>query len=140
QFLDIIASETERLQRLINKVLDISRIESGVMDVRMTEVAPHDVIREVLDMMAPQAAGERIAMHFDAGEDVPGLLADRDLFYQAVQNVISNAIKYTPEGGEVVIRTDLTADATRLAISISDSGIGIRPEDLPRIFQKFFRS
>ena len=139
QFLEIIAVETERLQRLIDKVLDISRIESGVMDVRMTEIAPHDVIREVLDMMAPQAASRQITLRLDAGPDV-GLVADRDLFYQAVQNVISNAIKYTPQGGEVAIRTDLTDDRSRLAIRVSDTGIGIRPEDLPRIFQKFFRS
>ncbi len=139
-FYRIIESETDRLQRLISKILDISRIESGVMEIHRTRVAVNDVVREVLDMSLPQAAEMDVTVACELGEPLPAIEADRDLLYQAVQNVIGNAIKYSRRGGSVTVRTAVDADDRRLTVAVADNGMGIRAEDLPRIFDKFFRA
>ena len=139
-FYKIIASETERLQRLISKILDISRIESGVMEVRKANVQLNAIVHEVQSVMVPQAASKHIDLACELGEELPALWADRDLVYQAVLNVVSNAVKYTSDGGRVRIRTSLDPDARHLAVAVIDNGIGIRAGDLPRLFDKFFRS
>lgn len=139
-FYRIIEAETERLQRLIGKVLDISRIESGVMDVRWVDVRPNDVVREVLDMIAPQARERELKVDAELATDLPLLRVDRDLFYQAVQNVVSNAIKYTPVSGRVRVRTAIDSARRHVTVSVTDTGQGIAAEDLPRIFEKFYRT
>jgi two-component system phosphate regulon sensor histidine kinase PhoR len=142
-FYHIIESETDRLQRMITKILDISRIESGVVEVRRTAIQLNAVVREVHDVMLPQAAAKSIELVCEVAspaDDLPGLWADRDLVYQAVLNVVSNAVKYTPEHGRVVVRTALDSDTRHLAVDVADNGMGIRPADLPHLFEKFFRS
>ncbi len=138
-FYKIIASETDRLRRLITKILDISRIEAGVMEVRKTPMQINAVVREVHDVMLPQAAGRDIQLICEPDESLPALWADRDLVYQAVLNVVSNAVKFSPNGGQVRVRTSADPDRRHLAVTVSDNGVGIRAEDLPRIFEKFFR-
>lgn len=139
-FHKIIAAETDRMQRLITKILDISRIESGVMEVRRGAVQINAVVREAYDVMLPQATSKQITLTRELAGDVPMMWADRDLVYQALLNVISNAVKYTPEGGAVNIRTSVDPDGRHLAVTVTDNGLGIRAEDLPRLFDKFFRS
>lgn len=139
-FYKIVESETDRLQRLISNVLDISRIESGVMDIRRVQIRPQEVIGQVLDLMAPQAREKDITVEAEYGEALPTIEADRDLLYQAVQNVVSNAIKYTPPGGKVCVRADTDQGQGHFTIAVSDTGMGIAQEELPRVFDKFFRS
>lgn len=139
-FYAIIESETERLQRLITKILDISRIESGVMEVRLASVQMNALIREAYDVMLPQAAEKNITLTSEPAEGLPPVWADRDLVYQAVLNVLSNAVKYTPAGGRVQIRTGFDPAGRQVSVSVTDNGLGIRAQDLPRLFDKFFRS
>jgi len=138
-FYKIIASETDRLQRLITKILDISRIEAGVMEVRKGSVQLNAVVQQVHDVMLPQATSKNIELTCEAAEALPTVWADRDLVYQAVLNVVSNAIKYTEAGGRVRIRTSADLEGGHLAVAVMDNGMGIRSEDLPRLFEKFFR-
>ncbi len=139
-FYKIIDCETDRLQRLIDKVLDISRIEAGVMDIHKAVIEPNDVVKEVLDISAPQAREQEIALECELGENLPGIHADRDLLYQAVQNVVANGIKYARSGGRVSVRTGVDEETKHFTVSVADNGMGIRAEDLPRIFDKFFRT
>jgi two-component system phosphate regulon sensor histidine kinase PhoR len=139
-FYRIIASETDRLQRLITKILDISRIEAGVMEVRMASIQLNAVVQEVYQVMLPQAAARDIDLACELADDLPALWADRDLVDQAVLNVASNAVKYTPPGGHVRIRTSADPGGRHLDVTVSDDGIGVRAEDLSRIFDKFFRA
>lgn len=139
-FYGIIESETDRLQRLITKILDISRIESGVMEVRRSSIQLNAVAREVHDVMLPQAAAKKIDLACEPAEGLPAVWADRDLVYQAVLNVASNAVKYTPEGGRVRLRTYLEPEGRHAAVAVIDNGMGIRSEDLPHLFEKFFRA
>ncbi len=140
EFYQIIESETDRLQRLISNILNISRIESGVVEIHRQSIQPNDVVKGVLDMMAPQANEKGVTLNSELGESSPCIWADRDLLHQAVMNLVSNAIKYTPQGGRVCVQTSIDEQASRLAITVTDNGIGIRAQDLPRVFDKFYRS
>lgn len=140
EFYQIIEGETGRLQRLINNVLNISRIEAGALPVRRECVPINNVARDVVNTLAPQAEEKSLSLAFEAGEDLPSLQADRDLLQQAVMNVVGNSIKYTPRGGHVSVATALDREASHVTLTVTDDGIGIQPGDLPRIFDKFYRT
>lgn len=140
EFYTIIEAETDRLQRLISNVLNISQIESGVMPINRETVCPNEAVRKVVDMLAPQADAKQIEIDIDLAAEPAPLWADKDLIHRAITNVVSNAIKYTPERGGVRIRTRVDDAASRLLIAVVDSGVGIHPSDLPNIFNKFYRA
>ncbi len=140
EFYRIIENETDRLQRLVSNILNISRIEAGALPIRRELLGINGVIRDVVNALALHAREKHLSLDFEAGEGLPCLWADRDLMHQAVMNVVSNAIKYTPRGGHVRVVSGLDAEASRLTITVTDDGIGIRPEDLPRVFDKFYRA
>ncbi|NLX22731.1 MAG: cell wall metabolism sensor histidine kinase WalK [Phycisphaerae bacterium] len=139
-FYEIIQTETDRLQRLISNILNISRIESGVVDIHRESIPANTVVETVTDMMLPQAREKNIELTCELGENVPAVWADRDLLHQAVLNVISNAVKYTQPGGLVRVSTHVETENRHVAISISDNGMGIRAQDLSRVFDKFYRA
>lgn len=139
-FYGIIQSETERLQRLISNVLNISRIESGVVEIHREPIAANEIVREVVAVMQPHAAQKCISMSCDLEESAPAVWADHDLLYQAILNVVSNAVKYTDREGRVTITTRADRTTGHVAISVADNGVGIHAQDLPRIFDKFYRS
>lgn len=140
EFYRIIESETDRLGRLVDNILNISRIESGVVEINRQAVPANDVILDVLGMLAPQATANGLTLDHELADRLPSIWGDRDLLYQAVMNVVGNAIKYTPEGGRVCVTSRLEDEGRCMAIEIMDNGIGIRSEDLPRLFDKFFRT
>lgn len=140
EFYRIIEAETDRLQRLVNNILNISRIEAGALPIHRDWLQINEVVRAVVDALAPQAGEKSLSLTFEAGSDLPGLRADRDLLHQAVMNVVGNSIKYTPSGGRVRVATGLDREVSLLTVTVADSGIGIRSEDLPRIFEKFYRT
>ncbi len=115
QFYNIIDSETDRLQRLINNILNISRIESGMIDVHRQQVQVNDVTRGVLAMMKPQADDKDLQIECELQEYLPTIPADPDMLHQAILNILSNAVKYTPRGGRVRISTSLDDDRRQCA-------------------------
>ena len=143
EFHEIIAGETDRLNRLIENILNISRIESGVVRVVREPMSLTEVSRQVLDVVAPQAKARNITLLDRLDTGAPGIEhrveADRDMIYQAVLNLASNAIKYTPAGGTVTVSTSID-ESRRVGIcEVADTGVGINSEDLPRVFDKFYR-
>jgi signal transduction histidine kinase len=140
EFYEIIQNEANRLGRLIDNVLNISRIEAGLVRVHREPTDPSAVVRDAIDTIAPHARQKRIALDVQLPPDVYETLADRDMLYQALVNLLSNAIKYTPEGGAVT--ADVAADERRrkVLIRIADTGVGIPPKDLPFVFDKFYRA
>jgi len=139
-FYQIIESETDRLQRLINNILNISKIESGVVEVNHQMIHANQVVRDVVATIMPQASGKNLQIESDLDESLPTIWADRDMLHQAVLNVLSNAIKYTPAGGRIQVSTAAAEDHRHIVITVRDNGMGIRAQDLPRIFDKFYRS
>ncbi|OOM13633.1 ATP-binding protein [Clostridium saccharobutylicum] len=137
KFLDIIDKEAERLTRLINDILILSNIESNlVADVE--EFLPGAVIDDVLNIMKKTAASKDITLEFeDSNSEL--ILGDRDKFYQLGLNIIENAIKYSKDNkGKVKILSYSSSDGY-YHLNVTDNGIGIPQEDVPRIFERFYR-
>jgi two-component system phosphate regulon sensor histidine kinase PhoR len=139
EFYEIIATETERLHRLIENILNISQIESGVVKVVKEPMSLTAVAKQVLDVARVQAEAKNVALAERLAPVYYQVEADHDMMYQVVMNLVSNAIKYTPAGGSV--KVSVSADERRgvAVCDVSDTGAGIPAEDLPHIFDKFYR-
>lgn len=139
EYFGIIDAETDRMARLIDEILNISRIESGVVKVSREPVSLSLVVREVVDVMKPHAEKKQIRLSDDISPIAHEVLADRDMMKQCVLNLVSNAVKYTPDGGKVRVRLAVDESNRRAVVEVTDSGLGIPESDLPKMFQKFFR-
>ena len=136
EFYEIIDSECDRLRRLIEDLLNVSRIESGRSLQLHTEMFdPVKAAEGVLQAQRAYSKGHTLEL--DAGYEVPEIEGDEDKFDQILTNLISNAIKYSPKGGPVTIT--MSSDDVMLKVSVSDQGIGIPEDKLSRIFEKFER-
>jgi signal transduction histidine kinase len=137
EYLDIIINESERLTRLLNNVLDFSRIESG----RKTyQFAPHDlksIVRTAARAMHYPLARQGFELQVDVGEGIPPVQSDPDALEQAILNLLANALKYSGDARKIELR--LARDEAHAVISVRDWGIGIDPVDQRRIFDKFYR-
>jgi len=138
EFLNVIAAETDRLSRLIDKTLNLSRLESGLIPPNKTDLAVTELLREVVEVLSPQADAKKIRLEADLAPVFFRVHGDRDMVYQAVLNVVSNAIKYTPDQGRVAISTHL-ADGS-VVVDVTDTGMGIPEEEKDKIFEKFYRA
>jgi PAS domain S-box-containing protein len=127
-----------RMDRLVQDLLDITRIESGrlVLDCRPVQVAP--LLDDARDSLAPLAAeaGQRLAVEVEEG--VPPVYGDRDRLHQVLSNLVGNALKFTPRGGEVVLRA--RPGEGRVVLSVADTGAGIPARDLPHVFDRFWQA
>lgn len=134
-FLQIISIQTERLARLIDDLLMLSRVESGAMRFRAEPLALKDLVGKTLEAIKGQTDKHRFAVRNT--ESWPNVIGDEDKLDQILSNLLSNAVKYSPNGGE--IRVDVRSEGAFATISISDQGIGISPENLDRVFERFYR-
>jgi two-component system, sensor histidine kinase and response regulator len=128
----------DRLITLVNDLLDISRLEQGRLTITPQEIRLGALTKGILDEVSPliQEKGHRLAGTWD--DSIPPVLVDQQLMRQALLNLVSNAIKYTPPNGEITI--EISREGSHLRWSIHDSGIGIPKEALPRLFEKFYRA
>jgi signal transduction histidine kinase len=140
RLLETINSEADRLSRLIGDLLDLSRIESGVMKWRDQDVVLAEIVRSAVNGILPLAKGRGIQIEETVEDGLPTLHADRDRIMQVVMNLLSNAVKFTQQGGRITISTSHTASPSEIAVSVSDTGPGIPHDDLRQIFERFHRS
>ena len=126
------------LQHLIEELLDIARIESGRLSLRTEPIAVGKHVREVAEMFRDEQERKRLAIEVDIPDELPPALADHDKIHQIFTNFLSNAVKFTGEGGRV--RIVGRAAGSSLEFEVSDTGIGIPPEKLGRIFEKFYQA
>lgn len=139
EFYQVIKSESDRVSRMIDNMLNISRIEAGIISVDRTDCDFVKICQEVIDTIQPQAAAKQIMLSLKSGPLVYTADADNDMMHQVVTNLVSNAIKYTPDGGRVTVTVE-NDDATRsVMVCVADTGLGIPPDAIPRLFDKFFR-
>ncbi len=139
EFYNIIQGEANRLGRLIDNILNISRIESGVIKVQREHVSLPGVIKDVIDVLLPQARAKQIELLEIPTPIFFQVFADKDMIYQAVLNLISNSIKYTPNGGKVSVSIVVDEHSRTVNVSVADNGVGIPATDLPHLFEKFYR-
>jgi signal transduction histidine kinase/DNA-binding response OmpR family regulator len=134
RFLEQIHSSGKHLLELINDILDLSKIEAGQMELHLQMVSVDDVVSQVAGIVEPLVAQRRIRLEFEA-TGAGQILADEGKLKQMILNLVSNAIKFTSDGGEVTIKAARAVD--RLEIVVSDNGIGIAEDDIKRLFKEF---
>jgi len=138
EFLDIVKTNTDRLVELINELLDISRIEAGRIELRRKALDLPGLIHQVADTMHPQLRAKRQALTLELAPDLPPVSGDNDRVIQILTNLVSNAHKYSPVEGALTIAAHRVGAYVR--VDVSDTGIGLSPEDQARLFSKFFRA
>ncbi len=136
--LDNLHSQTDLLNRLVNDLRLLSMAETGHLKLDLKRVNPGELIRQTLESMKPLAAQKKITLQLDILKDLPECLLDTDRFAQIINNLLSNAIRYTPEGGTITAK--LASLQNTLELSITDTGSGIPAEDLPHVFDRFYRA
>ena len=135
EFLRIRRTESERLTRLVNDVLDISRIEAGHMDWKMSSIDVSELLTDLGRTFAPLITLAKLTFDVQIAGDVAQVYGDRDRLHQVIANLLNNAMKFTRAGGRIALRGELADDELR--ISVSDTGIGVAESDQERIFEKF---
>lgn len=137
EFLNVIKGQADRLQRLIDNLLNLARIEAGVVQVHKKPQPLNDVLDEALSVVQPAAEEKQIQLSGELSPMYLGVHIDRDMLLQAAINLLSNAVKYTPAGGRVTLRSRLDGDHAEF--EVEDTGVGLSEEDCVRVFDKFYR-
>jgi two-component system, OmpR family, phosphate regulon sensor histidine kinase PhoR len=140
EFYEVIQNEANRLSRLIDNILNISRIESGLVQINKQPQSLMVILKEALEVITPQARMRHIELVEQLTPVFYQTLADKDMLYQAVLNLLSNAVKYTPEKGTITVETVVDEANRKVITRICDTGVGIPPKDLPFVFDKFYRA
>jgi signal transduction histidine kinase len=136
--LNVINEETQRLDRTVAEILSASQIEAGSFELKRDDVHMDVLLRQLKVDHEAQAKEKRIKYEFDLPPKLPILQADRDKIALALHNLVGNALKYTLDGGRVVVSAHL--EDHRLSVAVTDTGIGIGPEEIDKVFEKFYRS
>jgi len=137
EFLNVISDQADRLQRLVENMLNLARIEAGVVSVNKKSRSLNELLEEAIRVVQPVAEAKQIELASELSPMYLGVLADRDMLLQSAINLLSNAIKYTPVGGRVTLRSRLGAG--EVAFEVEDTGVGLSEEDCGRVFEKFYR-
>ena len=138
RFLARMEIEIEALAQMVGELLELSRIESGQVPLEMTEVDANQILAGAVERLNVQAERAKLDLKTTPAEEPAYILADPPRLEQVLVNIIHNAIKFTPEGGQITCRINTAPDS--ITFEISDTGRGIPREDLPRIFERFYKS
>ena len=138
QFLGVISSESERMARIVTDLLTLSRLDYGRMELRMTRFSLSVLLRKVADAMKFTAEDSGHELTVDAPDSLPEITGDRERIEQVVVNILSNAVKYTSSGGHIRLAA-CEGGKNTVRITVQDDGIGIPAEDVPRLFERFYR-
>lgn len=138
KFLETIRDNVDRMSSLVSDLADISRIETGRLKVEITELSLADYVRETIVRLRPQIETKHQTLTLDLPNGLPMVHADRARLVQILTNLLSNANKYTPDGGDLKVAAQSEAEVVR--VSVHDSGIGLSESDQSKLFLQFFRS
>lgn len=139
EFMEIINKEAGRLQKMVNDILDFSRLESPNIDLKKEYADVVPLVEQTINSMRVLATEKNITFSIIKEPDLPKIPINADSIERAFKNLISNAIKYSPDGGKIKIRAEIARNPEFIEITIEDQGIGIPEEHLNRIFERFYR-
>jgi signal transduction histidine kinase len=135
--LQVMLGQTERLGRLVDQLLDLSKLESGEVPLQLEPMALAPMVDRVISEFSVGRAVTDIALLAEVPDDLT-VDADRERIHQVVFNLVDNAVRFTPPGGEVTIAAERAAE--RVRVMVRDTGVGVAPEHLPRLFERFYRA
>ncbi|MCB0209043.1 MAG: GAF domain-containing protein [Anaerolineae bacterium] len=145
-FLEVISNNVDRMDRLVSDLLDVSRIEAGRIRLEIDDVEFKQVIEDVVESVQNQVKSKKLHLTLNVDENLPQIRADYNRMVQIMTNLVSNAYKYTPEGGDIVViaqpyfNGDVNGDVQGIKVTVKDTGYGIAQEDMDKLFTNFFRS
>ena len=137
EYIDGILRATNHLMTLINDILDLATIEAGYLELELAPVDISDALANLLNAFRNRASDSKLGLEFDCPDDIGTIVADEKRLRQAVHNLITNAVQYTPEGGSITVSA--RREDHHLAVAVADTGAGIPDEEVDRIFNKFER-
>jgi len=133
-----IHSEIDRLQRLVNDLQELSRVEAGAIQLQLAPVSPASLVERIQSTLGRQFEDKNIQLMTDVEPGLPNLFVDKDRIIQVLTNLVGNALQYTPNGGKVSI--SVRREKSEILFSVKDTGIGISTEQLTFIFNRFYRT
>jgi signal transduction histidine kinase len=139
RLLEVIRRASNSMNRLIQDLLDVSRMESGAFTIDPERVDFAALARDVCEQFHPQAGDAGPVLECSVDGELPYVIADRGRMSQVLENLVSNALRFTPTGGSVTVRVRRT-EGGRVACEVEDTGVGIAPEDLPHLFERFWQA
>lgn len=139
EFVEVMFRHSTRLSHLVSDLLDLSKLESPDFSLDLMPIALPPIVRGVMSMVEPAATAKGMAMRLDIASDLPVVLANDATLEQVLTNLLDNAIKYTPAGGNVTVTLKPAYKSPYVEVSVSDTGIGIKQKHIPRLFERFYR-
>ena len=138
RFLSLMEEEIDNLTQLVQELLELSRIESGRVPLNRTMISPFDLLNKPVMRMKFQAERANLQLVLECDKNLPPVYADQERIGQVIINLIHNAIKFTPPDGTIIAKAEF--DLSRVIFSIKDTGVGIEPQNLKRIFERFYKA
>jgi two-component system OmpR family sensor kinase len=137
QAAQVISDEAGQMHRLVLDLLDLARLDAGTLDLRRTPLDLPNLLRNVAEKFAPQARAAGVTITMDSPA-LPTVTGDGDRLAQVFSNLVDNALKHMPSGGNITLRSRSTG--TEVQVDVTDTGVGIAPQALPRIFERFYQA